>query len=161
MIRGMPAAPVPYMERTRLYYEAQGFERAYVWAAFEEVPFAPLRKSLSESTVTLLTTSSLYDRKPTDAREVASGRLAKPPERLFGNDLSWHKQATHLEDLNSFFPVDHLSDLVATGRLGRLAERFHCLPTSYSHRETTEVDAPEVLRRLREDEVDLALLVPL
>ncbi len=157
----MSATIVPYMERTRLYYEAQGFEKAYVWATFDEVPFAPLKKPLSESTITLLTTSSLHDRQPTDAREVGSGLLAEPPERLFGNDLSWHKQATHLDDLNSFFPVDHLSELVADGRLGRLAQRFHCLPTSYSQRESIEEDGPEVLRRCQEDEVDVALLVPL
>jgi hypothetical protein len=126
-----------------------------------EVPFAPLTKPLSESAIALLTTSSLYDRTPADAREVASGLLAEPPDRLFGNDLSWHKKVTHLDDLDSFFPVNHLKDLVATGRLGRLARRFHCLPTSYSHRQTTETDAPEVLRRLQEDEVDVALLIPL
>lgn len=152
---------VPYMERTRLYYQAQGFERAYVWPHFDEVPFTPLTKPLSESTVTVLTTSSLYDRKPTDEREVASGLLTEPPDRLFGNDLSWHKQATHLDDLNSFFPVNHLAALVEEGRLGRLAQGFHCVPTSYSQRETVEVDAPELLRRCRKDAVDVALLIPL
>ena len=35
----MDAAPVPYMERTRAYYTAQGFEAAYVWAHFDDVPF--------------------------------------------------------------------------------------------------------------------------
>lgn len=149
------------MERTRRYYEAQGFEKSYVWAHFDEVPFTPLTRPLAESTITILTTSSLYDRKPTDAREVASGLLAQPPDKLFGNDLSWHKKATHLDDLNSFFPIEHLAALVASGRLGRLAERFHCLPTSYSQRETLTEDAPEVLRRCRQDGVDVALMVPL
>ncbi len=157
----MNTATVRYMERTRLYYEAQGFEKPYVWAHFDEVPFTPLEKSLAESTVTILTTSSLYDRSPTDAREVASGLLANPPTQLFGNDLSWHKQATHLDDLNSFFPIEHLSALIDAGRLGRLADRFHCLPTSYSQRETMVEDAPIVLRRCQEDGVDVALLVPL
>ena len=46
----MSGQPVPYMARTRRYYEAQGFERAYVWAHFEEVPFTPLAKPLAEST---------------------------------------------------------------------------------------------------------------
>lgn len=156
-----PSTPVQYMTRTRLYYEAQGFERPYVWAHFDDVPFEPLARPLSESTITLLTTSSLYDRRPTDEREVASGLLAEPPAQLFGNDLSWHKQATHLDDLNSFFPIDHLIGLVEAGRLGRLAQRFHCLPTSYSQRTTMEVDAPEVLKRCQEDGVDVALLVPL
>lgn len=157
----MAAEFVPYMERTRLYYEAQGFERPYVWAGFEDVPFCELAKPLSEATITLLTTSSLHARAPTDAREVASGSLDQPPERLYGDDLSWHKQATHLDDLNSFFPVGPLQELVRSGRLGRLARRFHCLPTSYSQRQTMDEDAPEVFRRCQEDAVDVALLVPL
>jgi hypothetical protein len=149
------------MQRTRRYYEAQGFEKPYVWAEFKDVPFTSLTKPLADSTVTLMTTASLYDRAATDPREVASGLMAQPPERLYANDLSWDKQATHLDDLNSYFPIDHLTGFVANGRIGRLARRFHCVPTGYSQRRTLEQDAPEILRRCREDAVDVALLVPL
>jgi hypothetical protein len=152
---------VPYMERSRLYYEAQGFETPYTWAHFAEVPFSPLAKPLSDSTLALLTTSSLYDRAATDPREVASGSTAEPPARLFANDLAWDKKATHLDDLNSYFPIDHLQALISEGRIGALVERFHCVPTEYSQRRTTMDDAPELLRRCREDGVDVALLVPL
>jgi hypothetical protein len=149
------------MERTRLYYQAHGFTRDYGWAEFEDVPFTPLRKPLAESTVALMSTASLYNRVATDRREVASGLTLEPPPRLYANDLSWDKQATHLDDLNSYFPIDRLSALAARGRIGRLAEHFHCLPTSYSRRGTLEDIAPEVLRRCRQDNVDIALLVPL
>ena len=149
------------MERTRRYYEAQAFDKAYVWAHFPDVPFTPLEKTLEVSTLALITTASLYDRTPEDPREVTSGSTLEPPARLFANDLSWDKNATHLEDLNSYFPIEHLKDLVASGRLGGLAERFHCAPTSYSQRQTLAMDAPEILRRCREDGVDIVLLVPL
>ena len=149
------------MQRTRRYYEAQGFEKPYVWAEFKDVPFTSLTKPLADSTVTLMTTASLYDRAATDPREVASGLMAQPPERLYANDLSWDKQATHLDDLNSYFPIDHLTGFVASGRVGRLAQRFHCVPTGYSQRRPLELDAPAIRRRCREDAVDVALLVPL
>ena len=152
---------VQYMERTRLHYEAQGFPRPYVWAHFCDVPFAPLTRPLAESTIALMTTASINERASTDPREVASGFIAKPPQRLFANDLSWDKEATHLDDLNSYFPIDHLADIAKAGRVGRLAERFHCIPTEYSQRRTLEEDAPEILQRCRQDKVDVALLVPL
>jgi hypothetical protein len=152
---------VPYMERSRLFYEAQGFDSPYTWAHFDAVPFVPLAKPLAESTLALLTTSSLYERQATDPREVASGSMAEPPARLHANDLAWDKRATHLDDLNSYFPIDHLTKLVSQGRIGRLAERFHCVPTEYSQRRTMAADAPELLQRCREDGVDVALLVPL
>ena len=157
----MDAAPVPYMERTRAYYAAQGFEAAYVWAYFDDVPFSPLSKPLAESTLAIITTASLYDRTFADVREVASGSIDDPPERLFGNDLEWDRNATHLDDLNAFFPLRCLEALVEAGRIGGIAARFHCAPTEYSQRRTSTVDAPEILRRCREDGADAAVLVPL
>ena len=50
---------------------------------------------------------------------------------------------------------------MSEGRKGALAERFHGVPTDYSQRRTCEEDAPEILRRCREDGVDVVLLVPL
>ena len=157
----MNVAPVPYMERTRRYYEAQGFERPYVWAHHDEVPFTPLARPLAKSRLALVTTSALYDRVATDARYVASGSTKQPPERLFANDLAWDKQATHMDDRGSYLPLESLGDLVNSGHLGSLAERFHCAPTEYSKRRTLEADAPEILERCRADGTDIVLLVPL
>ena len=149
------------MERTRAYYAAQGFDKAYVWAHFDEVPFAPLSKPLAQSKLAIITTASLYDRTFSDVRKVASGSTSDPPERLYGNDLAWDKNATHLDDLNAFFPLRCLEALVDNERIGAVAARFHCAPTEYSQRRTKMVDAPEILRRCREDGADAAMLVPL
>ena len=157
----MNAQPVPYMERTRRYYEAQGFERAYRWAHFDEVPFAPLAKPLAESKLALVTTSTIYDRRESDPRHVDSASTVTPPERLFANDLAWDKKATHMDDRASYLPIEPLRELAAQGRLGALAERFHCAPTEYSQRRTRDADAPEILQRCRADGADIALLVPL
>ena len=46
------------------------------------------------------------------------------------------------------------------GRIGALTPRFHGAPTNRSHRVTIETDAPEILRRCREDGADAAILVP-
>ena len=152
--------PVGYMERSRLYYAAHGYERPYVWAHFDEVPFTPLKKPLAQSTVTVITTTALYDRKPGEVREVASFKTANPPDRLYANDLSWDKRATHMDDRETYLPIRALEDCAATGRIGAVAARFHCAATDYSIRRTLEVDAPELLARAREDAADIALMVP-
>lgn len=157
----MTVPPVAYMERTRRYYAAQGFDKPYVWAHFADAPFAPLPKPLAECRLALVTTAALYDRDPADPRYVASASTAEPPARLFANDLAWHKGVTHLEDRGSYFPIEPLLELVANRRLGALAKRFHCIPTEYSQRRTKRADAPEVLKRCREDGADIAFLVPL
>ena len=51
--------PIPYMQRTRDYYQALGFP-AYRWAHFAAVPFTPLAKPLAESRVALITTAAPY-----------------------------------------------------------------------------------------------------
>ncbi len=152
--------PVAYIDRSRAYYEAQGFDTAYRYAHFEDAPFMPLSKPLAECTLGLVTTASTYRRASLEPRKIDSGSTLTSPT-LYADDLSWDKQTTHLDDVNSFFPVALLREMETQGVIGRLASRFHCAPTEYSHRMTMEKDAPEILRRLREDGADIALLIPL
>ena len=129
------------------------------------MPFASLAKPLSGSRLALITTASPWDQQETRAlrgeREVWSGATDEPPERLFTDHLSWDKDNTHTRDVESFVPIRRMQEQAALGRLGSLAPRFHGVPTDYSQRATIERDAPEILKRCREDEVDIALLVPL
>ena len=158
---------VSYIDRTREYYGAQGYEKPYAWARNTQAPFAPLAKPLAQSRVALVTTASPWrEEAPVDgvlrgSKQVWSGETATPPERLFTDDLSWDKEATHTRDVESFLPIRRLQELEARGRIGSLAPRFHGVPTDYSQRRTIEQDAPEILARCREDGVDVALLVPL
>ena len=157
---------VSYIDRTREFYAAQGYDRPYAWAHHDDAPLAKLSKPLAECRVALVTTASPLDTHidPGSLRadkEVWSGAVDPAPERLFTDHLSWDKQATHTDDVESFLPIEALRSFVERGRIGSLAPRFHGVPTDYSQRRNVEVDAPEILRRCREDEVDVALLVPL
>ncbi|XOV84811.1 MAG: hypothetical protein ACFHXK_06735 [bacterium] len=155
------SSPVAYIERTHRYYQAQGFEQVYQYAHFEDTPFVRPNKPLSECRVGLITTASLTHRPPLSPRRVASTDIEPAPERLFTDDLSWDKQATHTNDLNSYCPIATLKDLNNEGFIGGLTPRLHCAPTEYSQRATREKDAPELLRRLKIDGADVVLLVPL
>ena len=158
---------VSYIDRTRDYYAAQGYERPYAWARHSDAPFAALAKPLSESRVGIVNTASLLEGQESvdgvlrGAKQVYSAPVDPLPEKLFTDDLSWDKEATHTDDVPSFLPIPQLQRYVREGRIGSLAPRFHGVPTDYSQRRTTEHDAPEILARLHEDQVDVALLVPL
>ena len=86
--------------------------------------------------------------------------MASPPA-TFDTDLAWDKESTHTDDRETFLPIDAMRRLVSRGVIGGLARRFHRAPTNYSHAKTIEQDAPEILRRLREDKADAALLTAL
>ena len=51
-------APISYLQRIRDYYKALGYGAPYEWAHYSEVPFRPLAKPLSRSTVTIITTAA-------------------------------------------------------------------------------------------------------
>jgi len=67
-------------------------------------------------------------------------------------------------DQGSYFPLHALRRAVIPhgskgGRIGALT-RFHGAPTNRSRRVTSETDAPEILKRCREDGAAAAILVP-
>ncbi len=158
---------VSYIDKSREYYAAHGYEKAYQWAFNDETPFAPLPKPLSESRIGVVTTSFLYrEDRPADwtdskAKHPYALPVTDAPKRMYTADLSWDKEATHTDDTESFLPLERCREMVAAGRLGSLSPRFYGVPTDYSHRRTLKVDAPELLAMLTEDDVDVVLLVPL
>ena len=85
---------VSYIDRSREFYAAQGYDKPYRWAHFDEVPFARLAKPLAECRVALVTTASVFqDQSPQDgvlrgAKQVWSGPTDAPPRRLYTDDLA-------------------------------------------------------------------------
>ena len=156
---------VSYIDKSREYYEAQGYDRPYRWAAFDDVPFTVLSKPLNESRVAVVTTSFLHHHDfaygaPATGKVVYHHPVDEAPERMFTADLSWDKQETHTDDTESFLPLGALRSLAADGVIGSLDDRFFGVPTEYSQRQTG-LDADQIAEWCREDGVDIALLVPL
>ena len=156
--------PIGYMERTRQYYRALGYDKDYVWSHYDEVPFTRLNKPLNEARIGLVTTASAPDLSNLDEKgrkQVWSGDTAAPPDELYTNNLAWDKDSTHTRDRESFLPIDTVKALAADGVIAGLTARFHGVPTVYSQRQTIEFDAPEIARRISEDGADAVILTPL
>ena len=149
------------MQRTRDYYRAQGYTNDYQWAQNSATPFCMPAKPLSECRVGIVTTAMPDTDLGRNNRKIHSTLVPPIPESMYTEELSWHKTVTHTDDVNSFIPLEQLMVLEDEGGIGSLAPRFHSVPTEYSQRTTLKYDAPEILARLREDEVDITILVPL
>lgn len=150
---------VSYIDKSREYYAASGYERPYRWAHYEDVPFAPLTKPLSQCRLGVVTTADLG---PSTAPRTTKLYAVPNAEggRLF-TEKSWDKEATHTNDPETYLPLARLAEHAAAGHIGSLNPRFYGVPTDYSQRLTLEHDAPQVEAWMREDGVDIALLVPL
>ena len=122
-------------------------------------PFRGWPKPLSQSRIGVVTTA---DQAPRGAPRAT--RLFAAPNsqsrRLF-TEKSWDHEATHTDDPETYLPLARLAEHVDAGHVGSLSPRFYGVPTDYSQRLTLEQDAPQVEAWMREDGVDVALLVPL
>ena len=166
--------PVNYIERTRNYYVSQGYKKPYQWAHFDDAPFTALSKPLSECRVALVSTSDIAvrssvgggaggGRDKSNENKVGSVYTVPtdtPTELLFSRQEHYDKAATHLDDVNTYFPVSRLKEAVASGRLGSIAPECFGVYTAYSQQQTIEQDAPEVLSRCLKNEVDVAVMTP-
>jgi len=163
--------PIPYMQRTREYYLALGFGNPYRWAHFTDVPFTPLTTPLSAARLALITTAAPYQPGMGDQGPGAKYNAAAKFYQVYSDStdsvpdlrishVGYDRKHTTAEDPSTWFPLTQLQLAVKAGRIGALTPRFHGSPTNRSHRVTTETDAPELLRRCREDAADVALLVP-
>ena len=164
-------APIPYMARTREYYQAIGYTTPYRWAHYVGAPFQPLRKPLAQSRVAIVTTAAPFDPARGDQGpgakynggakfySVYDGDTSKPHDLRISH-IAYDRVHTSADDSGTWFPLPQMQRLAQEGRIGEVAPRFFGAPTNRSHRVTIETDAPEILARCREDKVDAAVLVP-
>ncbi len=164
--------PIPYVERSRSYYLAQGYDNPYNWAQHDDVPFAPLKKPLSQTRLGLVTTAAPFQPELADQGPGAPYNAEAKFHRVYSlptavrpdlriSHVGYDRKHTYADDQDAYFPLPHLQALQAEGRIGSLTARFHAAPTTRSQRTTIEQDAPAILARLREDGAEAAVLVPI
>ncbi len=164
-------APIPYMARTREYYQAIGYTTPYRWAHYVDAPFQPLRKPLAQCRVAIVTTAAPFDPAKGDQGpgakynggakfySVYDGDASKTHDLRISH-IAYDRVHTTADDSGTWFPLPQLQRLASERRIGEVAPRFFGAPTNRSHRVTLETDAPEILARCRADQVDTAVLVP-
>ncbi|MEM8811424.1 MAG: glycine reductase [Pseudomonadota bacterium] len=162
--------PIDYMARTRAYYQALGYGAPYRWAQYEDVPFTPLAKPLSASTIGIVTTAAPFQPDKGDQGpgapyngsakfyDVYSMPIDPEPDLRIAH-VAIDRAHTTAEDQSSYFPLRALSSLARDGMIAGIGARFHGLPTNRSQSTTLSVDAPELVSRVSEDGSDAILLV--
>lgn len=149
-----------YIDLSRRYYAAHGYDTPYRWATNFDAPFTAPTTPTARANVALVTTSFPVADGKRGRKSVYAAPSDPPPAEMFTADLSWHKEATHTNDVESFLPLRALSNAGAEGRIGNANHRFFGVPTRYSQR-LTMADAEQIGIWCQEDDVDLVLLIPL
>lgn len=167
---------VHYIEKTREYYVRMGYDNPYRYAHFEEGPFTPLKKPVAESRLILISSAGMEilpddGPEPVPFKGINIGDKSEvevlsipsdiPTEKLKYITGAHNRAESHMMDVDGFFPVTRLRELCDEGRIGSLADNYLRIRPCYSQRKTLELDAPEVLRRCREQEIEVALFAPI
>jgi len=163
--------PIRYIERTRNYYLGLGYDNPYVWAHYIKVPFTRLQKPLSQSVLGLITTAVQFDPSKGDqgpgAPYNAAAKFYEPYKTPINQKqdlriahLGIDRKNANMEESACWFPLAAARRVVEMGRLQMVSPNFYGLPTNRSQRHTLEIDAPIILKMLRADNVDVAILIP-
>ncbi len=146
------------------------FLKAYQWRKIDPVPWAPLKKPLSQSKLALVSSAGFvlpdqphFDESikggDTSFREIPSAVDVKTLVETHRSESFDH--AGLQKDPNVGFPIDRVHELAASGRIGSVNHRhLSCMGSITAPGRLIHNTAPPAVRLLVEDQVDAALLVP-
>ena len=146
------------------------FLKAYPWRRIDPVPWAPLKKPLKDSRAALVSSAGLVrpGQEPFDDsirggdysfREIPADTDVSTLMDTHRSDLYDHSGLR--QDPNLAFPLDRLGELVGSRRIGSLNQRnLSFMGSITAPGRLIKKTAPAAVRKLVEDAVDIALLVP-
>lgn len=148
-------------------YQAEGYP-PYDWSKYEDAPLTPLQKPLSECTVSLLTSGGISHKSREPFNPIAKNdfRLDEIDSQASGSDFAlnddYYDTRDGEKDLNVIFPLERLRELAAEGRIGKVADRLWSgfMGRIYKRAYVIGEAAPRFAKALREDGVDILVLVP-
>ncbi len=146
------------------------FLKLYRWRRIEPVPWTPLEKPLAQCRLALVSSAGFVLRNQPPFDESIRG--GDPSFRDIPSDVDvadlvdTHRSESFdhgglRRDPNLALPVDRVRELAEAGRIGSVNQRHLSFMGSITAtRRLVRHTAPEAARRLRDDAVDVALLVP-
>ena len=146
------------------------FLKAYPWRRIDPVPWAPLKKPLRDSRAAVVSSAGLVQpgQEPFDD-SIRGGDYSFreiPADTDVSTLMDTHRSGLYdhsglRQDPNLAFPLDRLRELVRSERIGSLNQRHLSFMGSITApNRLVKKTAPVAVRKLVEDGVDIALLVP-
>lgn len=157
-------------ELDELPLKARLFLKMYPWRRIDPTPWVPLRRPVRECRVAIVSSAGFSPAgQPPFDQDVRGGdptfRVVDantPVASLGESHRSWAFDHAGIQaDPNLGFPIDRLRELANDGTIGAVAPRhLSCMGSQTATGRLVKETAPEAVHTLVQDEVDLALLVP-
>ena len=138
---------------------------------YEDTPWTPMRKPLSDSRLALVTSAGLHVRGDQPFIHEPSGggdpsyrvipRAASPADILQSHVSIGFDHSGIYRDINVTFPVDRLQELVDQRVIGSLSDNnYSFMGALRDLSQVVEKTGPQVAQRMLDDGVEVALLTP-
>ncbi len=138
-----------------------------------EIPWTPLSKPLSETTVALISSGgiALKTDKPFDQEgERQNPWWGDPTYRVIPRDTTTHDiRVCHLHinpenghaDMNCLLPIERLAELEKSGEIGKSADsHYSYMGYQIDPQTLLEESIPQIIKNLQAEKVDVVVLVP-
>jgi D-proline reductase (dithiol) PrdB len=146
------------------------FLKTYQWRRIDPVPWTPLKKPLAECRMVLVSSAGIVtsQQKPFDS-SIRGGdpSIREIPSDVDVSDLTETHRSDAFDhagirlDPNLAFPADRLRELSAAGVIGSLNHRYLSIMGSVTAPgRLIKRTVPQMVPKLVEDQVDIALLIP-
>ena len=146
------------------------FLKTYRWRRIEPVPWAPLKKPLSDCRLLLISSAGIVasDQKPFD-KAIRGGDPSIreiPVDVDVSTLMETHRSEAFdhtgiRQDPNLAFPIDRLRELTEAGRIGSLNHRHLSIMGSVTAPgRLIKKTMPHIVSQLVSDGVDIAILIP-
>lgn len=125
------------------------------------IPYTPFKKKIEESRVALVTTSGVYTEgtEPFTDNDLSFRMIPRGVEPATLRVVSGHYDpASAVADINCVFPIERLEELLADGKVGKIAEHHLSMGLTTALRKLKEETCWEIadkVARLRPDAVIL------
>ena len=136
----------------------------------DTTPWSPLRKPLSQSKISLVTSAGLHlrgdnrfigDPKGGDTSYRTIPSTAQAADILQSHVSIGFDHTAIMRDINVTLPIDRARELVDKGIVGSLAPNYYSFMGALRNpTPLIETTGPEVARRLKDEGVDLVFITP-
>ena len=143
-------------------------ERMLNWPCneYQDTPWTPMTKPLSQSKVALVSTAGFHVR---EARPFVGGdtsyriipRTTNPANIIQSHTSIGFDRTETFRDINITYPVNRLEELVVRGEIGSLSDDYYSFMGALSDvSQLVEHFGPQLAKDLKNKSVDVVLLVP-
>ena len=155
---------MPIMERLSKSMQ----ERMLNWPCneYQDTPWTPMTKPLSQSKVALVSTAGFHVREDRpffggDTSYRIIPRTTNPANIIQSHTSIGFDRTETFRDINITYPVDRLEELVVRGEIGSLSDDYYSFMGALSDvSQLVEHFGPKLAEDLKNKSVDVVLLVP-